>query len=190
MEEPKIAKVPEGITIEQPNKEEKAEGAKTASRSKPQRSGMDIPDFGLDVTLPTIVFPHYTNNAKDMLSCVLIRPDGQSFKEDGIPRDSNHPLFKDIMAQYTEQEIDHNTAREIQNQKAKQADAASKETEAAREKKRADLWARKSTFLDLDVVRNTKYKSLKRKLRQATNPEEALAYGVAIIVKETPTDED
>lgn len=184
MEEPKTAKVPEGMSIENP------EVKKERSPQKPQRSGIDIPEFGLDVTLPTIVFPHYTNNAKDQLSCILVRPDGQSFKEDGIPRDKNHPLYRDIVSQYTEQEIDHNTNREIANQRAKQADAELKETEANREKKRADLWARKSTFLDLDIVRNTKYKSLKRKLRQATNPEEALAYGVAIIVKETPTDED
>ena len=183
MEEPKTAKVPEGVTIEKPNDNK-------PKMERPVRSGLVIPEFDLDVTLPTIAFPHYTNNAKDQLSCLLIRPDGQTFKEDGIPRDNNHPLYRDIMRQYTEQEIDHNTAREIANQTAKNKDAESKETEAKREKKRADLWARKSTFLDLDVVRNTKYKSLKRKLRQATNPEEALAYGVAIIVKESPADEN
>ena len=184
MEEPKTAKLPEGVTIDKP------EGEQATSSKRPVRSGLDIPEFQLDVTLPTIIFPHYVNNAKDTLSCVLIRPDGQSFKEEGIPRDNNHPLYRDIMRQYTEQEIDHNTAREIANQRAKQKDAETKETEQKREQKRADWWARKSTFLDLDIVRNTKYKSLKRKLRQATNPEEALAYGVAIIVKETPTDED
>ena len=179
MDEQKKAKVPEGMTIDRPIKDE----------DKPRRSGIDIPDFKLDASLPTIIYPHYTNNARTELACILVRPDGMSVQEQGIPRDEKHPLYNDIRKQYTEQEIDHNTQREINIQKAKQEDGALKEKEQARDKKRADLWARKSTFLDLPVVRNTKYKSLKRKLRQATNPEEALAYGVAIIVKETDVDE-
>lgn len=181
MEEPKTAKVPEGMSIDKPNVEPK---------DRPRRSGLHIPDYELDAGLPTIVYPHYINNAKTLLACILIRPDGMAVREDQIPRDDKHPLYRDIKAQFTEQEIDHNTSREVSNQKAKQRSQDDQEKETKRQATRADLWNKKSTFLDMPIVRNTKYKSLKRKLRQATNPEEALAYGVAIIIKETEVDED
>lgn len=176
-EEAKQAKVPEGMSIEKPEKVE-----------RPVRSGLNIPDFSVDAGLPNIYYPHYTNNAKNLLSCLLVRPDGMTIKEDNIPKDDKHPLYRDIKAQYTEQEIDHNTNREIAIQRAKQKDSELKVKEENREKRRADLWAKKSTFLDMDIVKNTKHKNLKRKLRQATNPEEALAFGVAIIIKESEED--
>jgi len=181
MEESKTAKLPEGVSIDAPQ---------VKPEDRPRRSGLEIPDFAVDAGLPTIYYPHYVNNARTELSCLLLRPDGMAVKEENIPRDEKHPLYRDIRSQFTEQEIDHNTAREIKIQQAKMKDAELKETQENRERKRSELWARKSTYLDMDIVKNTRYKSLKRKLRQATNPEEALAYGVAIIVKETDVDEE
>jgi len=175
-EEAKEVKVPEGVDIKQPKPE------------RPQRSGLTIPEFSVDASLPNICYPHYTNNARDQLSCVLIRPDGMAMIEQNIPRDEKHPLYRDIKRQFTDQEIDHNTQREIAIQQAKAKDAELKTKDENRERRRAELWARKSTFLDLDIVKNTQHKNLKRKLRQATNPEEALAYGVAIIIKESEKD--
>ena len=47
-EETKTAKVPEGVTVKTPTQNE----LKT----------LPIPNFGLDPSLPVIVYPHYTNN--------------------------------------------------------------------------------------------------------------------------------
>lgn len=175
-EQSKQAKVPEGLKIEK--------------GQKPARRGIAIPNFRFDPSLPQIIYPHYTNNKKTELSCVLIRPDGMAIKEKGIPKDDNHPLYRDIKAQYSEEEIQHNTAREVSIINNANDAIQAKQAEEAKEEKRRLLWQRKSAYLEMDVVKNTKFKSLKRKLRQATNPEEALAFGVAIIIAENPADEE
>ena len=76
----------------------------------------------------------------------------------------------------------------MQIQQAMQKAAKTAKDAEEREDKRAKLWSIKSTFLDLEQVRKTEFKNLKRKLRSATTPEEAQAYGVAIIIKEAEKD--
>ena len=76
----------------------------------------------------------------------------------------------------------------MQIQGALQAAAKSAEDDKEREDKRAKLWSIKSTFLDLEQVRNTEHKILKRKLRSAVTPEEAQAFGLAILMKEAEKD--
>ena len=72
-EETKTAKVPEGVTVETPKQEELKK--------------LPIPDFSLDPTLPMIQNPHYTNNNRTELACVLIRPDGCLLYTSPSPRD-------------------------------------------------------------------------------------------------------
>jgi len=175
-EETKTAKVPEGVTVETPKKEELKK--------------LPIPDFSLDPTLPMITNPHYTNNNKSELACVLIRPDGMATTEKGIPADPNHPLFRDITKQFSEDEIRHNTARQVHIQSKLNEAAEEAKTHKEREDRRAALWSIKSTFLDLPQVKGTEFKTLKRKLRSATSPEEAQAFGIAIIIKEAEKDGD
>ena len=76
----------------------------------------------------------------------------------------------------------------MQVQNALQAAAKSAEADKEREDKRAKLWSIKSTFLDLEQVRSTEHKNLKRKLRSAVTPEEAQAFGLAILMKEADKD--
>ena len=75
---------------------------------------------------------------------------------------------------------------QIQNALNKSAKEAEEVKE--REDKRSKLWNIKSTFLDFEAVRNTEFKNLKRKLRSAVTPEEAQAYGIAILIKESDKD--
>ena len=85
-EETKVAKVPPGMEIKRPEKEQ----------AKP----INLPqkEFDIDPGLPQIQYAHYTNNAKNLLACILVRPDGQAHKETNIPADPNHPLYRDIMS--------------------------------------------------------------------------------------------
>ena len=122
------------------------------------------------------------------MACVLLRPDGMATQEKGIPTDEKHPLFRDIKKQFSEDELRHNTQRQMQVQNALQAAAKSAQDDKDREDKRAKLWSIKSTFLDLEQVRNTEHKKLKRKLRSAVTPEEAQAFGIAILMKEAEKD--
>ena len=122
------------------------------------------------------------------MACVLLRPDGMATQEKGIPTDEKHPLYRDIKKQFSEDELRHHTQRQMQIQGALQAAAKSAEDDKERENKRAKLWSIKSTFLDLPQVKGTEFKTLKRKLRSATSPEEAQAFGIAIIIKEAEKD--
>ncbi len=173
-EETKTAKVPEGVTVETPKQEELKK--------------LPIPDFSLDPTLPMIQNPHYTNNNRTELACVLIRPDGMATTEKGIPANPNHPLYRDITRQFSEDELRHNTSRQVQIQMKLNEAAEEEKATQEREGKRAALWNIKSTFLDLPQVKGTEFKTLKRKLRSATSPEEAQAFGIAIIIKEAEKD--
>lgn len=173
------AKLPAGVTLEKPGPEPK--------RSTKDQGGIripGIPQVDYDPGLPRIINPHYTNNKKSELSCVLMRPDGQCMVERGIIKDDQNPLWRDIRSQFSDEEIELNTQREVvvRNSLSKAADQVA--TEQKRLKRREDLWSHKTAYLDMDVVKTTKHKMLKRKLRQATTPEEAQAYGIAIIIKE------
>ena len=169
-EETKSAKVPEGVKVETP----------------PKRviKNLDIPNLTLDPTLPTIVNPHYTNNAKTEMACVLLRPDGMATQEKNIPTDEKHPVYRDIKRQFSEEEIEHNTKRQVAIQNSLADAAKEQKTIQDREQSRAKLWEIKSTFMDLPAVKNSEHKILKRKLRSALTPEEAQAYGIAILIKE------
>ena len=175
-DETKTAKIPDGVTVETPKKSE--------------LKSLPIPDFSLDPTLPMITNPHYTNNSRTEMACILLRPDGMATQEKGIPTDEKHPLYRDIKRQFSEDEIRQNTQRQVKIQSELSKAAESEKEVRDREEKRAKLWEIKSTFLDLPQVKGTEYKSLKRKLRSATSAEEAQAFGIAIIIKEAEKDGD
>ena len=177
-EEQRFAKVPAGMEVKQPEPEQ---------RSQPQP--LQIKEFDLDPTLPTIQYPHYVNNSRTELSCILLRPDGMATVERQIPKDEKHPLYRDIILQFTEEEILTNTNREIQIQKAKQKATEEEKANQEREEIRAKLWEVKSQFMDLDAVKNSNEKILKRNLRKSTSYFEALGYGVAILIKESEKSE-
>ena len=109
-------------------------------------------------------------------------------QEKQIPTDEKHPLYRDIKKQFSEDEIRHNTARQMVVQSALSKAAKSADEVKEREDKRAKLWSTKSTFLDMPAVKNTENKILKRKLRSAVTAEEAQAYGMAILIKEADKD--
>jgi len=177
-EEQRYAKVPDGMEIKKPNPEENR-----------QPQGLKIKDFSVDPGLPIIQYPHYVNNARTELSCLLVRPDGMATIEKQIPKDENHPLYRDIRAQFTEEEILTNTSREVQIQTSRDKAMKEAKVQSDREQLRANLWEVKSAFMDMDIVKNSKEKGLKRNLRKATTYFEALAFGCSILIKENESSE-
>lgn len=172
-DEQRYAKVPEGMAIKKPEQ---------PNESSP--SPLKVKNFDVDPGLPIIQYPHYTNNTKTELACILLRPDGMATVEKNIPKDKNHPLYRDIQKQFTEEELLTNTAREIQIQTSRNKAIEQARTQEERNQTRAKLWEIKSSFMDMDVVKNSDEKSLKRNLRKSTSYYEALGYGVAILIKE------
>lgn len=182
----KYAMVPTGMEIKKPLPEPETF---TTQKKKTKEEPLHVKEFDIDPGLPIIQYPHYTNNAKTELSCILVRPDGMATIEHKIPADNNHPLFRDITLQFTEAEIQTNTRREIQISTARNKAMDEQKKGEAREQKRTDLWNVKSEFMDMDIVKKSDEKILKRNLRKATTHYEALAMGLAILIKESDKSE-
>ena len=165
-------KLPEGVTIDKPisNKQEKP-------------TGFPIPEFECDPSLPRIIFPHYLDNKKSMLAATLLRPDGSATTESGIPKDPNHPLCADIFAQYTEEEIQHNTQRVIQMQKSAEAAAGSMEQEQKQNASREALWEAKQAYLAMDIMSLPENKEFRRQVRKSQTKLEADAFGMAAVLR-------
>ena len=176
-------KIPDGASIETPTKE------------KEKESGLRIPQFQMNPDLPTIVYPHYTNNKHTELACVLMHhgPNGPGtgnvVKEMGIPKDPKHPLYGDIKKQFDEDEIMHNTRREQKLQESLMEASKESALNEKQQKQRSDLWELKQQFLNMDVVKADENKAWRRKIRKATNPIEAQAFGIACIIKDAERSE-
>ena len=166
----KEVKVPEGVTIESP---------------KPEQPQVDIRrNFDVDPSLPQIIFPHYVNNKKDMLSCFLQRRDGSVTKEEQIPKDPAHPVYRDIQNQFSEWELKNNTERQIH-----QLDMVKKNSEAMdkdndQRQQRSDLWDAKQEYLKLQCMKLPENKEFKREVRKSQTVIRAQAFAIAAILKE------
>ena len=174
----KEVKVPEGVTIETPEPEKKN------SDSHSERPADIRRNFEVDPNLPQIVFPHYINNKKDMLSCLLMRPDGSCYKEDQIPKDTNHPVYRDIQRQFSEWELMVNTDRQIHIMDAGKKNAEALDKDMAQKKQRADLWEAKQEFLKLPCMNLPENKAFKREVRKSQTVIGATAFAIAAILKE------
>tara|TARA_R110002074_G_scaffold398258_1_gene589862 strand:+ start:1499 stop:2065 length:567 start_codon:yes stop_codon:yes gene_type:complete len=176
-------KIPEGTSIQTPAKE------------KSKESGLRMPQFGVSPELPLIIYPHYTNNAKTELACILLPHSergpgtGIPVREGGIPKDPKHPLYGDIKKQYSDEEIDHNTRREQHLQSEAQKAATEAETEKKQHMQREELWSIKQEFLNMDVMKSDENKFWRRKIRKATTTIQAQAYGIACIIKDAENSE-
>ena len=180
-------KVPEGVTIEQP-KEEPKDWPPIEGQER-QRHGPDLRrNFDVDPSLPQIIFPHYTNNKKDILTCFLLRPDGSTHKEENIPADNNHPVYRDIKKQFSSWELDVNTDRQIHQQKAAAVQMESMDLDIANKKQRADLWEAKQEYLKLPCMLKEENKKYKREIRKSQTIIRAQAFAIAAIVKDFDND--
>ena len=121
---------------------------------------------------------------RQTLACVLIRPDGSTHKEENIPKDEKHPLYRDIVSQYSSWEIKTNTERQVHNQTAAQEAESDQKKEFENHKQREDLWNAKQDFLKLPCMKNPVCKEFKREVRKSQTVIGAQAFAVAAILKD------
>ena len=98
--------------------------------------------------------------------------------------DTNNPDWNEIMAKFTEDEIEQNTQKAIRRQN-QEREAVKQKEEAAKEKKRQeDLFAIKLRAFEVDAVKNATNRTLKSAIRRAKNDFEVLAYTAALIMED------
>jgi hypothetical protein len=117
-----------------------------------------------------------------------LRPDGQTHKEENIPADNNHPVYRDIKKQFTEWELDANTSRQIHQQEAAGKNMEAMETDRVHKKQRSDLWEAKQEYLKLPCMLKEENKKYKREIRKSQTIIRAQAFAIAAIVKDFDND--
>ena len=132
----------------------------------------------------TIKNPFWTNNARTILSAEFHYSDGRVLTAMINKGDTNNPDWNEIMAKYSEDEIEQNTQRAIRRQ-SQEREAVKQKEEAAKEKKRQeDLFATKLQAFEVDAVKNTSNRALKSAIRRAKNNFEVMAFTAALIMEE------
>ena len=132
----------------------------------------------------TIKNPHWTNNARSVMSAEFHYSDGRVLTAVINKGDTNNPDWNEIMAKFTEDEIEQNTQKAIRRQN-QEREAVKQKEEAAKEKKRQeDLFAIKLRAFEVDAVKNATNRTLKSAIRRAKNDFEVLAYTAALIMED------
>ena len=157
-----------------------------------QEQVQDQSDTGLDprdklVTLPVreliqmspdspyVFHPRFANREKTRIKAILRLPDGR-FTEMEVDRsDVRSPLLRDVFAQYTEEEIEMFTVRQLKvSEVRRQLDMRIAEDKALAEQRDATYHAKTEAF-QIPAVNEEQNKDLKRRIRQARNVLEVTA---------------
>lgn len=130
----------------------------------------------------TIKNPHWTNNARTVLSAEFHYDDGRVVTAVINSNDSNNVDYQEIRSKFTTEELEANTQKQIRKQAQEQeARKAQEEAQADRERQER-LFAIKLQAFEVDVVKNTTNRALKSSLRRAKSDFEVYAYAAAIIL--------
>jgi hypothetical protein len=126
--------------------------------------------------------PHWTNNARTVMSAEFHYDDGRVVTAVINCNDSNNPDWAEIKQKYSEQELEENTQKAIRKQQQQQQ-AEKQHAQAQAEKKRQEeLFAIKLQAFETDAVKNATNRTLKSSIRRAKSVFEVYAFTAALIL--------
>ena len=130
----------------------------------------------------TIKNPHWTNNARTVLSVEFHYDDGRVSTAVINSNDSNNADYQEVRAKFSADELEQNTQKMIRKQ-SQELEAKKAAEEAKIDKERQErLFAVKLQAFEVDAIKNTANKTLKSSLRRAKTDFEVFAYAAAIIL--------
>jgi len=165
-----------------PPKPIKQDDQQAADRSSAKRILVGIED-------PDIIYPHYGNDARTKIVGYIRWPDqppsAPLSRMEG-EKDTQNKFVHDVFRQYTEEELQTNTKRELNLLDIRRKLRSEHEDNQAKADTRSKLFKFKTEILDTDDVANAPNdpiaKSLKRKIRKATSEAAISAYVAALIL--------
>lgn len=132
----------------------------------------------------TIKNPHWINNARTVLSVEFHYDDGRVMSAVINGDDVNNADLKQVLADFTTEELEDNTKKAIAKQ-GRDREAAEKKEAAEKDRQRQEtLFALKLKAFDVEAIKNTTEKKLKSALRRAKSDLEVYAFASAIIIKD------
>jgi hypothetical protein len=138
---------------------------------------------------PDIIFPHYGNDARTKVVGWLRwadQPPTAPLQRMEGEKDTGNKFVHDVFSQYTEEELQRNTKREIEYITLRRKLKREKDDIDDQARRRSRLFKFKTEILDTEEVANAPNtpmaKSLKRKIRKATTEASISAYVAALIL--------
>ena len=132
----------------------------------------------------TIKNPHWTNNARTIMSAEFHYDDGRVVTAVISDTDAGNPDMQEIKRLFTDEQLEENTLRQIKKINNERVDKKQKEEAAIERKKQEELFALKLKAFEIEVVKNSMNRNLKSKIRRSKNDFEVLAYTAALIISE------
>lgn len=130
----------------------------------------------------TIKNPHWTNNARTVMSAEFHYDDGRVVTAVINCNDSNNPDWAEIQAKYSTQELEENTMKAIKRQQQQQQAEKQHQQAIADKKRQEELFAIKLQAFETDAVKNTTNRALKSSIRRAKSVFEVYAFTAALIL--------
>lgn len=132
----------------------------------------------------TIKNPHWINNARTVMSAEFHYSDGRVVSAVINGGDVNNPDWVEIMAKFSQQELEENTQRAIRKINQQREAERAREQAMADKKRQEELFAIKLQVFELDAVKNTTNRAMKSAIRRAKNAFEVQAFTSALILEE------
>lgn len=132
----------------------------------------------------TIKNPHWTNNARTVMSAEFHYSDGRVMTAVINSGDVNNPDWVEIMAKFTPEELEENTKRVIRKINQQREAERAREQAMADKKRQEELFAIKLQAFEVDAIKNTTNRALKSAIRRAKNSFEVQAFAAALIMEE------
>lgn len=137
----------------------------------------------------TIKNPHWTNNARSVMSAEFHYDDGRIVTAVINCSDESNPDWLEIKSKYSREELESNTLKEIKRQQQQQQLEKQQQLAMAEKKKQEELFAIKLQAFETDAVKNTTNKVLKSSIRRAKSVFEVYAFTAALILDQQKTTE-
>lgn len=134
------------------------------------------------MTEKTYEHPYWSNKEHEHLIATIVFPDGK--KQTASIQGKDNPDYIAIMEAFGEEEIDKNTEEGLRRRDENIKRRAERHEANKMRATQEALFNVKLEAFNIDAVKNSKHKDLKRLIRKAKTPMEVTAYTSVLLMKE------
>ena len=127
--------------------------------------------------------PFWLNKAQKQLMVLITYPDSKRVPA-SVSGEGDNPDYKAIMEIFTERDIDENTKKRDERRQREVKERIERSKVDQQRRKDEALFEAKLEAFEVPIVKNSKNKNLKSKIRKAKTAYEVLAYTVMLIQAE------
>jgi hypothetical protein len=128
--------------------------------------------------------PYWANKEKQHVIAEFVYPETGKRVTASIMNDGTNRDFSDLMNMFSEEQIDANTKKRIDDRNLQIKQNIERQQVDRTRMQQEQLFAAKLDAFEIDVVKNSKNRELKSKIRKAKNIMEVTAYTVILLQQE------